>query len=271
VDPVWALVAELWWIGPAAVGAGGLGFAGVRLQRSTRRRHLELEAARHDARGAREALTRARAGVMAARAEVARAEADRTAGRAAADPSRARRMLQAAQQEVRAATANVRAQRAMVKAARAAVPPVGAKPDALPLARIRAAHDAVMARWMAYETDPALGIDHPEMSDPHWPPMAGYLRALSRANALRPASADTRLTPAEFAAYRDAVRAAERAFADAERAALGHPAPADGGATDAWMDRASEIADTAMRSAEAIARAAAAGWARRPRKSPPSD
>lgn len=276
MDPLWALLADVWWIAPAAVGAGAVGWAGVRVSRgSGRARRLELEAARHDVRTAYEALARARAGVLSARASVARADADRVAGRAAPGAAAAsRRALAQAEQDVRAAYADLRARRADVRAARAAVPSARAGRDALPLSRLLAEHDALLSRWLAYETDAGKAIDYPLMSDPQHPLTAEFLRAQAAAQWLRPANATVKMRPADFAAYREAVRRAQHAFAAAEHAARrAHgdpdetPSPAD-----RWSDLARDVMDTTSRaiarSAEAVARAAESGW--RNRKRPPT-
>jgi hypothetical protein len=277
VDPLWALLADVWWIAPAAAGAGAVGWAGVRMNRgSGRARRLELEAARHDVRAAYEALTRARAGVLSARAAVARADADRVAGRGTGgEASAARRALAQAERDVRAAYADLRARRAGVRAARAAVPPARAGRDALPLSRLMAEHDALRRRWVAYETDAGKAIDYPLMSDPQHPLTAEFLRAQAAAQWLRPANAQVKMRPADFAAYRDAVRAAERAFGAAEREARrAHGDPVESESpTDRWSDLARDVMDSTSRaiarSAEAVARAAESGW--KNRKRPPTE
>ncbi|MCR8672134.1 hypothetical protein NWP09_13385, partial [Agrococcus sp. HG114] len=106
-----------------------------------------------------------------------------------------------------------------VQAARATMPTGRAPVEAMPLARLRAEHDALTARWIAYETDPAKAIDYPAMSDPASPALQAFLREQQRALELRPAHASARMTPQEFAAYRDAVRRASHAFEAAELAA----------------------------------------------------
>ena len=60
-----------------------------------------------------------------------------------------------------------------LRAARATVPHVGTDPAEFPLAKVVAAHDAVLARWMEYETDPAKPIAFPQMSDGRSPVMTG--------------------------------------------------------------------------------------------------
>lgn len=288
-----ALLAEWWWIGPAAAGAGTVGWVGVR--RSRRRalpagttttgdravrawasrplskaaaRRLELDAAQLDLQTARHAVTRGRADVKVADAEVVRAQAERAASRVSSDTvAAARARLVDAQRDLRAAMAEVRARRAGVKAAKAMLPAIRAGSAPLPVARLLAEHDAILARWMAYETDPGLAIDYPQMSDPRSPLLAEFLRAHERAQWLRPASVQTRLEPADYLAYRDAVRLTAHAFDRAERAARqGTEQPGfEGG--DAWSRVASDLAETAQRalarSMESMGRAAARSWTER--------
>lgn len=293
------LLAEWWWIGPAAAGAGTLGWIGVRQTRRQRAlpasttttgdraarawasrpmsknaaRRLELDAAHLDLLTARQAIARGRADVKIADAEVVRAHAERVASRGSSEQvSAARARLVAAQHALRAASAEMRARRAAVKAAQAMLPSIRAGSAPLPVDRLLAEHDAVLTRWMAYETDPALAIDFPAMSDPRSPLLADFLHAHERAQWLRPASAQTRLEPADFLAYRDAVRRTVNAFDHAERSARGGdktPPPSFDG-TDAWGRVASELAETAQRalarSMESMGRTAARNWTERSAK-----
>jgi hypothetical protein len=304
VEPLLALLAEWWWIGPAAAGAGTVGWIGVRRTRrralpagssttdraarswanrplsKTAARRLELDAALLDLQTARHAVTRGRAEVKIADAEVMRAQAERAAARVSPEAvTSARARLTAAQREVRAASAEIRARRAAVRAAKAMLPAIRAGNAPLPVARLFAEHDAVLVRWMAYETDPALAIDFPAMSDPASPLLADFLRAQERAQWLRPASTTTRLEPAEFLAYRDAVRALNHAFERAERAARrGRDDRPDVDPTDAWGRVASDWAEQAQRalawSMENMGRAASRSWnerqAKRTRKNDPN-
>lgn len=287
------LLAEWWWIGPAAAGAGTLGWIGVRRSRQQRAlpagttttgdraarawasrpmsknaaRRLELDAAQLDLLTARQAITRGRAEVKIADADVVRAQAERTASRGSSEAvSAARARLVAAQHALRAASADLRARRAAVKAAQAMLPAIRGGSAPLPVDRLLAEHDAVLARWMAYETDPALAIDFPGMSDPRSPLLAEFLRAHEKAQWLRPASAQTRLEPADFLAYRDAVRRTVNAFDHAERIARHggkNPPPASDG-SEAWGRMASDLAESAQRalarSMESMGRAAARSW-----------
>jgi hypothetical protein len=303
VEPLLAFFADWWWIGPAAAGAGTVGWIGVRRSRqralpagtttTTDRaarawasrplskaaaRRLELDAAQLDLQMARNAVTRGRADVKVADAEVVRAQAERAASRVSNDVvSAARARLVDAQRDLRAASAEVRARRAGVRAAKAMLPAIRAGSAPLPVMRVLAEHDAILARWMAYETDTALAIDYPVMTDPRSPLLAEFLRAHERAQWLRPATPQTRLEPADFLAYRDAVRRVGQAFDRAEQAARrGGEQPSAPG-TDAWGRVASDLAETAQRalarSIESMGRAAAGKWnergAPRPQKKGP--
>ncbi|MFA4840870.1 MAG: hypothetical protein WC580_04100 [Agrococcus sp.] len=247
MEPVLVLMAEWWWIAPAGAGAGALGVVGMR-RRGPSARRLELEAALHDVRGAQDAVTRARAQVKVARAEVLRAEAERSASMvpvgAVLD---AKRRVQLAERAAKAAVADLRARRAFVQAARATMPASRAPLEAMPLARLRAQHDELTTRWIAYETDPAKAIDVPAMSDASSPALQAFLREQQQALQLRPASVHARMTPVEFAAYRDAVRRATHAFESAEHEALraiGRPmGPAD--RTD-WSALVQELMQSAQ-------------------------
>ena len=299
MEPLALLLADWWWIGPAAAGAGTIGWIGVRQTRRQRAlpagntttgdravrawasrpmsknaaRRLELDAAQLDLLTARQAISRGRADVKMADAEVIRAQAERAASRGSSENvSAARARLVAAQHALRAAGAEMRARRAAVKAAQAMLPSIRSGAAPLPVDRLLAEHDAVLARWMAYETDPALAIDFPAMSDPRSPLLAEFLRAHERAQWLRPASSQTRLAPADFLAYRDAVRRTVNAFDHAERIARGTdktpPPPLDG--ADAWSRVASDLAETAQRalarSMESMGRTAARSWNERSAK-----
>ncbi|MFF0910759.1 hypothetical protein ACFWZW_08750 [Microbacterium enclense] len=294
MEPLLVMLAEWWWIGPAAAGAGTLGWVGVRASqrrltlpagRSTTARvaraaqtrplgknaarRLELDAATLDLQMTRQAIVRGRAEVKAAEAEVVRAQADAAAARTGTSTvAAARRRLQDAQRELRATAAEVRARRAGVRAAKAMLPAIRTGTAPLPVARLLAEHDAVLARWMQYETDPALAIAHPEMTDARSPLLAEFLRAHEHAQWLRPASVTVRLTPRDFLAYRDAVRRVSHTFAHAEGVARGRrPHDAAGPTPDAWSQVASDLAETAQRalarSMESMGRVAAEKWQER--------
>ncbi len=291
MDPLWATIAEFWWIGPTLIGAGTLGWLGLRHQRSVNARRIAYDAARRDLRAARTTVTGARVSVKIARAELAQVQAERAASRASsADVATARHELQRAQRDLKSATADVRARRAHVTAARAMLPAGAKDPSALPLAKLMAAHDAVTARWLEYETDPAKLIAFPAMSDGRVRLTAVYLDERATASRLRPASTTARLPPEAYAASRDAVARLEKAFAAAEAEAWrqarvsGAVPPGSGPGTrddpdqqsPAWTDVAQSVAQRGReRSADAIARvteaaATAAAAATTTRATPPA-
>lgn len=253
MDPL-LLVAEWWWIAPTAVAAGTVGVMGIRRRNSTvSGRRLAVDAARHDLREAQLAAAERRTAWKIARADLARVTAERAAQRATAEQvAGARRMLKEHERDAKAASADVRARQVRLNAARAAVPSAS---EPHPLERLHAAHEAVTVRWMRYETDPALQISYPAMTDVKHPQTAAYLRAAGHAAEMRRAAAG-RITPAEFAAYRDAVADLERAFEAAEHAAKVQAGEAPEAA--AWQDAAQDMLN---RSAEAIDRAAGAAAA----------
>ncbi|TDL45760.1 hypothetical protein [Microbacterium oleivorans] len=254
-----AALAEFWWVAPAAAGAGAVGFVGVRRGRTTRARRLALTAAQRELQQARTDAIGARAAARVAQAELSRIDAERATGRARPDDVRAaRRALETAQRAKAAASATIRVARARVSAERAAVPARGTDPKHLPLARLMAAHDAIAARWMEYETDAARRLAFPALSDVRVPATAEFLRLEGIAREHRPASPTAPLTPEQFTAYRSAVDDAGRAFGVAEQEAwrlAGHrpnDAPTDT-AAPLWSVIASEAI---ARSVDGIARAA---------------
>ncbi|QKJ18030.1 hypothetical protein [Microbacterium hominis] len=267
MDPLWAMIAEFWWVGPVAAGAGTLGFFGLRYQRGLDARRLEYDAARLELHDARARAAGARMSAKVARAELARLQAERAAARATPDQvASARQDLSAAQREVKAATASVRVQRTHVTAARAAVPAT-TDPTQLPLARTVAAHDAVTARWLEYETDPARRIAFSAMSDGRQPATAALAAAHAEAARLRPASTRLRMTPAEFAAYRAAVSRLEHAFHTAEAEAwrqaraegtvpVGAAGPSDPRPQTPAVDWSAVAQEVLARSTDALTRAA---------------
>lgn len=209
-------------------------------------RRLDLDASRHELESAKTEAAHARVELRVAQADLLRVEADRAAGRAPAGAvSAARGRVQTARNDVRATAAAVRAQRAAVNAARATIPGPTAERDAYPLGRLMAAHDALTARWMSYETDAAKVIAYPTMSDSHSPLLTAFLDEERQARWLRPRSVDARVSPAEFAAYRTAVRRATQAFDAAERDALrraGHRLPPPPpGVPESWIDIAQDV------------------------------
>lgn len=248
------LAAEWWWIAPTAVGASAVAAVGVRRGRKSRGRRLALDAARNDLRDAQREVGERRRAVKVARAEHARLVAERTASRAtSSDVASARRALRQAERDAKAAAADVRARRVHVRVAQAEVPPAS-HPERFPVARLQRAHDAITARWMDYETDPAKLIAYPVMSNGKDPAMAAFLTAARRARDLRPAP-EAHVTTEEYSAYRDAVGDLARAFDVAEHTAKARAAGVDPNAGPAWQDTAQEMLS---RSAEALDRAAGA-------------
>lgn len=247
MDPIWAAAAELWWVAPVVVGAGGASALFLRQRDARTGRALAVRAAQHDVRAAHQEVSRRRMAAKVARAEHARLVAS---GAGAADVNSSRRATRQSERDVREAVTHVRAMRAHLAAARAE----RARGE-LPLPRLIAAHDAVLARWMEYETDPARQIAYPAMSDGRVPTTAAFFAAVERARDLRPRG---RTTPAEFTAYRDAVSELTRAFDVAERAAHG-----EHGRSLGWQEAVSRSADALGRAADAAASALAA-WTRRP-------
>lgn len=210
------VIGSWWWIAPAAAGVGAVGYGALTTNRR-RARRLALDAARQEELAAYRALQASRAQLRAAQADLLSAKAQRgTAGLPAMFD--ARRALQAAKQQERQASLQLRASRSRVKATRAqyGATPVNAP---LPLEALMAEHDTVTARWMEYETDAGKALAFPQMLDSQHPATLAFLRAQREAQSLRPASARERVTPEAFLAYRNAVRAAEAAFAAAEQAA----------------------------------------------------
>ncbi|PRA81860.1 hypothetical protein [Microbacterium sp. MYb66] len=250
MDPL-LLVAEWWWLAPTAAAAGTVGAIGLRRRSTVSGRRLAYDAARNDLKLAQVTALERRAALKLARAEYARVAAERATGRSSADQvASAKRMLRDAERDAKAAAADVKARQARVQAARAAIPSASGP---RPLDRLRAEHDAVVAKWMLYETDPARQIAYPAMTDVKQPATVAYLRASEHAGELRRGLGD-RPTPAEFGAYRDAVAALATAFDVAEHGArvkAGEVPPA----APAWQDAAQ---DAITRSAEAIERAAGA-------------
>ncbi|SDM37309.1 hypothetical protein [Microbacterium azadirachtae] len=265
MDPFWAAAAEFWWVAPVVAGGAVVSVAGVRRRLSSGGRRLGYDAARLDLQNALRQANEARVAVRVARAELAGLLAGRAAG--ATDPaavSDARRRAREAEQGSRAAAAAVRARRARLEAARAELA-LGADPQRRPLPRTIAAHEAVLARWMAYETDPGLLLAYPAMGDARDPSTSAFLTAMAQARDARPAPT-ARITPAEFGAYRDAVEQLRRAFDTAEEDARARAAGRDpvrererAARSGAWQDAAQQAIAL---SADALDRAtdAAASW-----------
>jgi len=256
-----AALVEFWWVAPAAAGAGAAGVIGVRRSRSTKARRLGVTAAKLELQQARNEAIGARASARVAQAEVARIEAERGAGRATgADVHAARRAFEAAQRARTAAVAHIRVARARIGVERSAVPARGTDPVHLPVSRTMAAHDAIAARWIQYETDAARRIAFPAMSDARVPTTGEFLRLDAEARRLRPASPRARITAEQYAAYRRSVDHLQRAFDVAEQEAwrLAGQRPADAPPPPPSLaQRWSVVATEAIsRSAEGLARAA---------------
>ena len=270
MDPFWAVAAEYWWAAPLVAGAGAVSVFGARRGAAAGGRRLGYDAARLDLQAAQRTATQARLAVRVARAELAGLVAGRAAGSThPAEVAEARRALREAETSARAAAASVRARRAQVEAARADLA-LNTDPQRRPLPRAIAAHDAVVARWMAYETDPSQLIAYPTIGDARDPSTAAFLLALDEARQVRP-DPGRRVTPAEFGAYRDAVARLERAFDTAERDAHARAAGRDPERERAtrdtgWQDTAQQVialsADALDRAADAAASAIAAWNAR---------
>ena len=85
------------------------------------------------------------------------------------------------------------------------------------LGRLFAEHDEITARWLDYELDVAKLIAFPAMSDGRQPLTAAFLRAKRTADALRPASADSKISEQQITEYLDAVGNYAVAFEIAEK------------------------------------------------------
>lgn len=274
MDPFWAAAAEFWWTLPVVAGGAVLSVAGVRHRLGSGGRRLGFDAARLDLRAAQRQADEARVAARVARAELAGLVAARAAGATdAAAVVDARRAVREAELTARAAAAAVRARRAQLEAARAELA-IGADPQRRPLPRTFAAHDAVLVRWMAYETDPGLLLAYPSMRDPRDPSTSAFLSAMAAARDARPSPA-ARVSPAEFGAYRDAVDRLRRAFGAAEADARARAEGRDpvrereDAARGGWQDAAQQMIAL---SGEALDRAAdaavawAAAWSARRRE-----
>ncbi|MGQ7312801.1 hypothetical protein ACUOFU_13925 [Microbacterium arabinogalactanolyticum] len=120
--------------------------------------------------------------------------------------------LKTAELQARALTGPVRTKRgAQASPAAASVPS-----DEL-LERLFKEHDEITARWLDYELDVAKLIAFPAMSDGRQPLTAAFLRAKKTADALRPASADAKVSEQRVTEYLDAVGNYAVAFEVAER------------------------------------------------------
>ena len=83
--------------------------------------------------------------------------------------------------------------------------------------RLFAEHDEITARWLDYELDVAKLIAFPAMSDGRQPLTAAFLRAKKTADALRPTSADAKVSEQQVTEYLQAVGDYAVAFEIAEK------------------------------------------------------
>lgn len=259
-----AALGGLWWLAPTAIALGAVGVTFVHRRRLRDPRRLGYRASQVDVIEARRSAARRRAELKVARAEHHRLVTERSVKREpGVNLGASRKLVRDAERSVRAADAATRAAYARRSAARQELPLLKT-PEQYPLAQITARHDAVLRRWLDYETDPAMVIAYPQMSDGSVPATGDFLAASQRAGWLRPAK-DTAVTPEEFSRYRDAVHALEAAFEAAERAVRGRES---GPAAAGWQDTAQHVL---WRSAEALERATdvaasvIAAWGRRGR------
>jgi hypothetical protein len=227
-----------WWAAPAAAGAGAATYAGV-TARGRRARRLELDAARREVSLAYQALIATRARVREAQANVLSARAasgspaftDALLGTPAT--MEAKRQLMEAKRAQKSAALLLRARRVRVKVFSAQYHSASSA-DPLPIERLFAAHDAVVGRWMEYETDIAKAIAYPQLTDSRQPATLAFLNAYREAQRLRPASARERIPPEHFLAYRDAVYALQASFDEAERQAGAAQSPPASPKTAVW-------------------------------------
>lgn len=237
MESILLIIESWWWVAPVAVGAGSATYAGL-TTRSRRARRLELDGARHEEALAFRALAAARVRVSDAQADVHSARASSpapslsTALIGTTEMNESKRRLQEAKRAEKSAALTLRATRTRVKATRITYHAASAS-DPLPIDRLFAAHDAVIGRWMAYETDIAKAIAYPRLTDPNQPATIAFLRRQREAQRLRPGSARDRIPPEQYTDYRAAVRALESAFDEAERHAGAAP-PRDAPPTGIW-------------------------------------
>ncbi|MCA1305623.1 hypothetical protein ACLD0U_02505 [Microbacterium sp. 2216-1] len=263
MDPFWAMAAELWWVAPVVIG-GATTAVVVSRRASVSNKRLGYDAARLELRQAQQDARVAADNARVARAEATRVTADRAASRTDSGAvAAARRALREAQLASKAATARVKAARARVVAERTALSHGGGAP----LERMRHRHDAVLTRWMEYETDPDKLLAFPAMSDARAPATAAFLAAVQEARELRP-NEEQRVTASDYGAYRDAVERLERAFDLAERSVRGEKLQPDG--ADALRDAARTLVE---RTTDVINRTSdvLGMWTRPHRDDPPRD
>ncbi len=267
MEPILLFVESWWWIAPVAAGAGAATYTGV-TRRARRARRLEVDAARYDERRAYRALVDARARVKTARADLLTAK---SRGAFAPGTTEAKRELDAAKRSEKTSSLALRASRSRVQAGWAQYRATAAD-EPLPIDRLVAAHDALNVRWLSYDTDVDKALRFPKMTDPRHPATMVFLEKQRDALVSRPVSRD-RVTPEQYAQYRDAVAALATALTDAERQAGVHGPPSPGqtarehagAATAATVSAAAAvIADLADRLPELISRVQSARGSTRP-------
>ena len=239
-----------WWIAPAAAGAGAAGYSAMTTNRR-RARRLELDAARHEERRAYRALQEARADARAAKGEMLAAKA--APGVTLSALADARRRYALARDAERSSSLKLRASRDRLRATDLRYR--SAPRDApLPITALVARHDAVTARWLAYETDAATALSFPQMLDPQHPTTLAFLRAQRDAQTLRAAATQTRVSPEAYLAYRNAVQEAETTFLIAEADARGEVREGVAGLgwvplgpLAEWLPRAADVLSEAAR------------------------
>lgn len=118
--------------------------------------------------------------------------------------------------ELKAAELAARGQVAPKRRPREIASDAQVSPDQL-LERLFQEHDEITARWLDYELDVAKLIAFPAMSDGRQPLTAAFLRAKKTADALRPASADAKVSEQRVSEYLDAVGNYAVAFEIAEK------------------------------------------------------
>ena len=285
MDPLLAFAVQSWWLGPTVIAGGAASFAGIRYGRRRRARALEYAGAKHEFAVARVRLYTARAQAKSAQAALLLAKSARHGGRGSVGEIEAARLaVGEAQRELRAAQTGLRGRRVQVKAAKTLMRRMPRGDEHLPLSRLAAEHDAVLAAWMAYETDPAKAIAFPTMSDARVPATGALLIAMDTARWLRPRPETPTLTPEEFARYRSAVTELEAAFRVAEAAAWraagasGRPPGGAAGASaaptlppllrSAWDDLVENARDAATTAAAAAAESAREAIQRATQRSP---
>lgn len=259
MEPILLVLGNWWWVAPATVAAGAGAYGALTTGRR-RARRLELDAARHEESVAYRALVSAKARVRTAQAEVLAARA--RSGVSAA-PIDAKRALHSAREAEKSASFALRASRARVKASYAEYRAQTAA-EPLPIERLYAAHDAVNARWLSYETDVDKALAYPAVTDPRHPATVAFLRAQREAQFVRP-TAGTRVAPAQFVAYRAAVTEMDAALVEAERQAgvPGTPRAAQGGVAGV-LGSVADVIDAAIPVIEGLRSAIAV-----PRRSTP--